>query len=187
MTTYWNGYDYLDVVPPLGTVSSELDESILSEYTFTSPTKFTIGSAVFLGKYGFISGDVEFINYGKAKYDSDIEDISFSGENEGIKFYYTNVVNYRLGAELRYEIFRLRGGYGVQNNPYKSDFDVDQSIKTVSLGAGIKLSKFSFDFAWLKSKGKSSYSPYVFQDNTGPVANLKNSVSSGMITVGYSF
>lgn len=176
----WNpsaGYGYKD----------ESSEPIVSEYSITTPLKFNTGVAFFLGKYGFITGDVEFINYNRAKYDSNTPGVSFNPENDDIKYYYTNVVNYRLGAELRYSIFRLRGGYNVQNNPYKEAFNVDRKITTISTGAGVRLSKFFVDVAWLISKGESTYSPYAFQDGTGPVASLKNKATSAMVTVGFTF
>lgn len=176
----WNpsaGYGFQD----------ESSEPIISDYNITTPLKFSSGVAFFLGKYGLITGDVEYVNYNKAKYDSDTPGVSFNPENDDIKFYYTNVVNYRVGAELRYNIFRLRGGYNVQNNPYKKTFDVDRKITTISAGAGIRLNKFFVDAAWLVSKSDSNYSPYVFQNGTGPVASLQNKVTSAMVTVGFTF
>lgn len=165
----------------------ESSEPILSEYSINTPLKFSTGAAFFLGKYGFITGDVEFINYSKAKYNSDTPGISFNPENDDIKYYYTNVINYRVGAEFRYNIFRLRGGYAIQDNPYKSDFNIDRSITTISTGAGVRWSKFYVDFAWLVSKSKNTYSPYALNNGYGPIAALSNRVSSAMITVGITF
>lgn len=165
----------------------EASEPIVSDYLFTTPFKFSSGVAFFLGKYGFVTGDVEFINYNQAKYDSETEGVSFNPENDEIKSYYTNVVNYRVGAEFRYDIFRLRGGYSVQNNPYKGSFNVDRTIKTISAGAGIRFNQFYVDAAWLMSKNDSSYSPYVFQNGTGPVAELQNKMNSAMLTFGFTF
>ena len=162
-------------------------EDLIAEYTITTPMKFSTGAAVFLGKYGFITGDLEFINYNKAKYGSNTPDVSFSPENKEIKQYYTNVMNYRVGLELRYNIFRLRGGYNVQKNPYKKEFDVNQKITTISYGAGVKFNKFFIDFALLTSKWNSSYSQYALGNGEGPVAALKNKMTTGMITVGLSF
>jgi hypothetical protein len=162
-------------------------ESLISEYKITTPLKFSTGATLFLGKYGFVTGDVEFVNYNKAKYSSDTQGVSFSLENDDIRFYYTNVVNYRMGAEFRYTIFRLRGGYNVMQNPYKKDFDVNQEIKTVSAGAGVRFSKFYLDLTWLRSKGNSSFSQYVLDNGTGPVASLKNTSTSVMATVGFTF
>ena len=165
----------------------EASEPIISDYNLSTPFKFSSGVAFFLGKKGLITGDVEFINYNQAKYDSDTQGISFDPENDDIKFYYTNVVNYRIGAEYRFDIFRFRGGYGIQKNPYKETFDVDDKITTISAGAGVRLNKFSLDAAWLMSKNDSSYSPYVFQNGTGPVASLQNKMSSIMLTFGFTF
>jgi hypothetical protein len=169
----------------------ESSEPILSDYNITTPLKLSTGAAIFLGKYGLITGDVEFINYNKAKYDSNTPGVSFSPENEDIKFYYTNVVNYRMGAELRYNIFRLRGGYSIQNNPYKETFAIDRKITTVSAGGGVRFNKFFIDAAWLGSKGESSFSQYTIKnaegEDVGPVANLSNKVNSVMLTVGFTF
>jgi hypothetical protein len=180
LKTTWNasaGYDDQD----------EASEPIISDYTFTTPFKFSTGVTFFLGKAGLITGDVEFINYDQAKYNSDTPGVSYSPENDDIKFYYTNVVNYRFGAEFRYTIFRFRGGYSLQSNPYKAAFDVDDKITTISAGTGIRLSKFYIDATWLMSKSNGSYSPYVFQDGTGPVATLENKMSSVMLTLGFNF
>ncbi len=165
----------------------ESSEPIISEYSLTTPLKFSTGVAFFLGKYGFITGDVEFVNYNKPKYDSNTPDVSFSPENDVIQYYFTNVVNYRLGAELRYNIFRLRGGYNVQSNPYKEVHDVDRKITTIGTGAGVRLKTFFVDVAWLASKGDSAFSQYEFQNGSGPVASLSNKATSAMLTVGVTF
>lgn len=153
--------------------------------------KFSTGLAFFLGKHGLISGDVEFVNYGKARYDSDTPGVSFKPDNDDIRYYYTNVVNYRIGAESRLGIYRLRAGYSVQNNPYKSNFEVDGNVTTFSAGAGVKLEKFFLDATWLNTNYNSFYNPYFVRDtegNTvGPVARLKNTINSVMLTVGFTF
>jgi hypothetical protein len=177
LRTYWN----------IRSDQDESSEQLVSEYTITTPSKLTTGAAFFLGKYGFITGDVEFVNYNKAKYGSNTPDVTFKPENKDIKKYYTDVVNYRIGAEFRYNIFRLRGGYSIQNNPYKKKFDVDQKVTTVSAGAGIKFSKFFVDATWLTSKWNGSYSQYALSNGQGPVAELKTKMNSGMITVGFTF
>ena len=187
ISTEWNNYDYLDQGDLLNSVSSELTDPIIAEYNLVTPLKFSGGAAFFLGKYGFVTGDIEFVNYSKTKYNSDTPGVSFSPENQDISFYYTNVINYRMGAEFRYNIFRLRGGYNIQNNPYKTEFDVDRKITTFSTGVGVRFAKFFIDIAWLNSKSEGSFSPYVFQDGTGPVADLSNKTTSGMLTLGFTF
>jgi hypothetical protein len=170
---------------------NESSNPIISEYNLVTPMKFTTGLAFFLGKYGIVSGDVEFVNYGKANYSSDTPGVSFKPDNDDITYYYTDVVNYRVGAESRLGIYRLRAGYNVQNNPYKSNFDAGGNITTFSTGAGVKLQKFFVDATWLNTNYNSSYSPYSVQGedgNTyGPTARIKNTINSVMLTVGFSF
>lgn len=166
-------------------------EPIVSEYNIITPMKLSTGLAVFAGKYGVISGDIEFVNYEKARYTSDTPGVSFKPENDDIKYYYKNVVNYRIGAEARIGIVRIRAGYNLQNNPYKSTFDAGSSVTTLSAGVGVKLTKFFIDGTWLNTRYNSSYSPYTVEDAdgdiVGPVARLKNTATSAMITVGFTF
>jgi hypothetical protein len=161
-------------------------QPLVSEYSLTTPMRLSLGAAIFAGSFGFISGDVEFVNYGKAKYRSDISGIPFSEDNERIKELFTSAVNYRLGAEFRYEKLRFRAGYNMQANPL-STTGADLKVQTISTGIGLRLSDFFAELAWLASKGNNFYSPYIFQDGTGPVANLTNKVSSVMLTVGFTF
>lgn len=171
-----------------GNYSEESFEPVIAEYNFTTPMKLSLGTAFFISNYGFISGDVEFVNYRKAKYESDISGISFDGDNDAILASYQNTINYRIGAEFRYEALRFRAGYQVQSNPYNtSTIDTDRSIQTLSGGLGLRLTKFFIDFALMRSAGTSEYSPYVFQNNTGPRVDLNNTLTTGMVTVGFTF
>lgn len=169
----------------------ESSEPIVSEYNLTTPLKLSTGLAVFAGKYGVISGDVEFVNYGKAKYNSNSPGVTFKPDNNDIKYYYSNVINYRLGAEARLGIVRLRGGYNLQNNPYKSTFKLGSSVTTFSGGVGVKLDKFFIDGTFLNTRYNSSYTQYTVTDEdnnvVGPVARLKNTMNSAMLTVGFTF
>jgi hypothetical protein len=190
-TYYWLTDSYTSLVRTLWNDSRAFIEEksvqqLISEYSLTAPMKFSIGTAVFFGGYGFISGDMEFVNYSKAKYRSDVSGISFSSENEGIKEFFTNTINYRIGTEWRYGKLRFRAGYNIQSSPLKSN-DANLKIQTLSAGIGLRLSKFFTDLAWLSAKGDGFYSPYIFQDGLGPLVNLKNKVNSVMVTVGFTF
>ena len=186
MVTYWNNYNYLDQTN-LFTEQAKLSEPLVSEYQLKTPLKLSVGTAFFLGSYGFITADVEFVNYSRAKYKSSIDDDFIEDFNPEINSIYKNLVNYRIGAEFRYSLFRARVGYNYQANPYKKKFNVDQKIQTISAGFGVKLNKYAIDATWLMNEGNIAYSPYSFLNNTGPIASLKNKMNSIMVTVGYSF
>lgn len=186
MNTNWKNFDYYGDGEEILTNESAFTDDVISDYSLTTPLKLSTGIA-FLSKYGLITGDVEFTNPAKAKYSSNTSGVSFGQENDDIKAVYKSVINYRLGGEFRYKVFRVRAGYGVQGSTYQDSFDLDNSIKTISGGLGVKLQKFYADFALIQSKGKSQYYPYTFFDGTGPTVDLDNKTMTGMLTFGFTF
>lgn len=180
--TYYAGMtaEWLDYDPS----SSSLTEDLLSEYSLTTPLKFSAGVA-FLSKFGFISGDLELINYSKAKYTSDLNGGDYSIDNGTTRDSYQSVINFRTGAEFRYELFRFRAGYSLMNNPYTSDL-ADGKITSISGGAGIRGNRFYADVAVVTSKTQAARIPYYAERFT-PVAQQKSTVTSAMVTVGYTF
>ncbi len=186
LSTQWNDFDYWD-----GEDFVNLDDEsastdiIISEYNLTTPLKLS-GGLAFISKYGFITGDVELTNPSRLRYSSDIDGVSFSSDNNIMKSIYKSTVNYRVGAEFRYNIFRLRGGYNLQANTFE-DSNLDNKITSISGGAGVKLSKFSIDFALINRKYDSFYSPYTLDDQSEPIVNIKNKITTGMITLGFTF
>lgn len=192
LKTQWRNFDYYGDGSEFLNFKSDRIDPIIGEYNITTPMKFSTGIAFFLGKYGFITGDVEFVNYGKAKYNSTITGIDYDFENNEIRSSFDKVINTRVGAELRYDIFRLRGGYSLQSNPYRNGIsETDYKQNTISVGAGLRFQKFFIDAAWLQSKQDSNYSPYALYNSNnrliGPKAYLENTMTSVMITGGYTF
>ncbi|HET9486412.1 MAG TPA: hypothetical protein VFO54_03215 [Chryseosolibacter sp.] len=190
MSSRWNNFDYYGDGTTILSDNSDNPEEIdlvTSEYNFTAPMKLT-GGVAFISEYGFISADVEMVNPAKAKYGSKDSRISFSNENESIKAVYQPVINYRIGAEFRKDIFRVRAGYGVQANTFSDTIEADNSITSVSGGLGVRTKIFYIDLAIVHSSTKDfQYSPYTFSDGSGPVVDLKNKTINGVITVGFTF
>lgn len=192
MSSEWNNYDYYgdgntnDDSPFLNNERASTD-IVTSDYNLTTPSKLSAGIA-FISEYGLISGDVEFTNPAKAKYTSDTPGVSYTPENNDVQALYESVVNFRIGAEGRYEIYRVRLGYGLQSNSYKSGIEANNTITSLSGGAGIRTKKFYIDFALIHSQGKEfSYRPYTVFDGSEPVINMKNKTITGMITAGFTF
>ncbi|TPE42704.1 OmpP1/FadL family transporter [Pontibacter mangrovi] len=175
-------------------------------YRMVTPFRATGGVAFFAGKYGFISGDVEFVNYGSAKYRED-DDFSsggfFDDINEGIKNNNNSVVNYRIGAEGRYEVFRLRAGYAYNADPengssYDSGFINYKygPTQNYTLGAGIRLQNFYVDAAYVHTLqdvnyapfvSGTSYSPYELKTTAEPQFNIDKKQNSVLVTLGFNF
>lgn len=189
MSSRWNDFDYYgDGETILGDNSSEPEQTeiVTSDYNLTIPMKFSAGVA-FITKYGFITGDIELTDPSKAKYRSSEPGVSFSNENKDIKDVNQSVINYRVGAEFRHEIFRVRAGYGVQTNTYKESIQSDNTITSISGGVGVRTKSFYVDLALIQAMGKKYlYQPYTFSDGSGPVAELKDKSFTGVVTVGFS-
>ncbi|MDJ1492838.1 hypothetical protein QNI19_07830 [Cytophagaceae bacterium DM2B3-1] len=173
---------------PIGfrTVDNEFD------YNLTTPLRTSVGIAFFFEKYGFISGDVEYMPYKGAR----IGGSDWSTDNSGlservtinnqIKQTYTNTFNYRVGGEFRYQIFRIRAGFAYQTDPYQQRIDdLNRSLLSYSGGVGIKLSNFYSDLGVMYSQSKGGYTPYQLPG--APSATTQYNTTSVMLTIGSSF
>jgi hypothetical protein len=162
-------------------------EALLSEYNFNTPSRLS-GGLTFISKYGFITGTVEMVNYGRAKYSSDVAGVEYDSDNADIRAAYRRTLNYRFGAEFRYDIFRLRGGFGLMGDPYHpNDQVVDRKITTLSGGVGIRQKKFFTDFTVVTTKTEGIRIPYTARDVDVPVANLQLKNTNFVVTVGFTF
>lgn len=186
MNTSWKNFDYYGDGSKLLNNESAGTDDVISDYSLTTPMKVSTGVA-FLSKFGLITADVDFVNPAKAKYSSNLSGVTFNNENSDIRATFASTINYRVGGEFRYKILRVRAGYGVQGSAYNSSFDLDNSIRTLSGGIGVRIQKFYTDFALINNKGTTYYQPYSFFDGPGPIADIERTTTTGMITFGFTF
>jgi hypothetical protein len=180
----WNRYDG-EPFPNDPFVYEEFDQPLITEYSFTTPMRFTAG-ATLISKFGFISGDVEFVNYSKAKYRSEVIDENFDFENQDIRTEYTSTVNFRFGGEYRHDNYRIRAGYNYMPDPYSREDDIDRTIHTFSGGLGYRTKTFYIDLATIVSKTNGRRVPY-FLNGPDPVAKQKFTNTNFIVTVGFPF
>jgi hypothetical protein len=165
-------------------------EDVESTYNMTTPLRTSLGAAFFVGKFGFISADVDFINYESSKLLSPPNEFSFTADNQTIKNLYASTMNYRLGAELRLNTFYLRGGVGLYGNNVKEEFrnDSDEAFQTrISGGLGIHKKNFYIDLAVVQQATNNVYTPYNLSDNANPTIDIKNTTTNVVATVGFHF
>lgn len=182
----WNMYNNGDpAYPTQSKVWEEFDRPVVSDYTLRTPMRFTTG-ATLISKIGFISADVEFVNYAKGKYRSDFAD-EFQLDNEDIKADYASVMNYRVGAEYRYQKFRVRGGFNYMTNPLR-DTELNRSITSFSGGLGYKEKSFYIDLAAVHSQSDGRRIPYFPGDGRAtPVATQEYKSMNYILTLGFTF
>ncbi|UXP33650.1 hypothetical protein N6H18_06740 [Reichenbachiella agarivorans] len=161
-----------------------------SRYNLSTPWKFSTGASIFLGKMGFISADVDFLDYSQAKISSN--DFRTGLDNKTIENFYQNTVNFRLGGEIRLDQFMLRAGYGYDGDPYVSS-SIDNSIQRISGGLGYRNNDFFVDLSVVHTQYytvRSPYTIYSFDDpelDISPTARINNKNLNVSVTFGFNF
>jgi hypothetical protein len=186
MSTFWKNFEYL----PGEFINNESAKTdiVNSEYPLKTPWKLNAGVAIFIQKHGFITADIESINYSKTKYGAGIDGISYSDDNDQIKSLYQSVINLRLGGEFRYDLFRLRGGFSFMPEPFKTEQNkVSRTVQSISGGVGYRAQKFSIDLAAVYIQGNNSYRPYRVNTSTSPLVQYNQSNTNILLTLGFPF
>jgi hypothetical protein len=90
-------------------------ESISSQgnfdYQVITPYHLNAGVMGQLGRVGIVTGDVGFTDYRMTNFNA--RGANYSTLNRMMQDYFTTKVNFRVGAELRYESFYFRAGYAM--------------------------------------------------------------------------
>src|SRR5690606_13947925 len=102
--------------------------------------------------------------------------------NNDIKTFATSTINYRGGAEYRFDKFRIRAGAAFYGDPME-DSDFDRSMVQYSAGIGMRLPKFYIDFGLIQNSYNSFYTSYPGAD----LASIDNKQITGLLTVGFNF
>lgn len=156
----------------------------LFEYRLRTPWR-VIGSGGFIiQKYGFLSAEVEYVNYGNNEFRYD----GFINEerevNNSIANSFEPALNIRLGGELAYEIFRFRAGVGIQQSPFTND---DTTNNTYSAGFGIREKNFSLDFAYQLRQNEELFIPYQATESPEQLVINEGNFNTFAFTLGFRF
>ena len=146
-------------------INNELyEEESFFEYNITTPLRLNAGATFFIGKNGFFTADVEFVDYSNMKI-KDSQDL-LESENSLVMSTYKSVMNLRVGGEWRIKSFRLRAGYNLQPSPYVSE-ELSSQIQSYSAGIGFRSKKFFADLSATQRQFSSTYTPYVLENPNG--------------------
>lgn len=144
----------------------ETDESPIgdSQYRIQTPWRLSSGLAFIFGRNGFLSADIEYVNYAGTNYDLDIDfedpdnDLFEQDLNAEIDDFAKSVLNIRLGAEVAIKGIRLRAGYGILGQQLDLDLPNRQLM---SVGIGHAFNSFYIDIAAQRLTNEIQYSPYA--------------------------
>jgi long-subunit fatty acid transport protein len=169
--------------PEFGTISQEQVDTDLyiSSFSLRSPMRLGSGLTYFFGKNGFLSADVDYLDYSMMNLRSNV--FNTGEDNREIRALYGQTFNYRLGAEARIDKLRIRAGYSYIGDPFLNTGDFDRSMTQLSGGFGVKLPSFSVDLAVMSNRFNSYYTSYP----SSPMAVTDNQRIMGMLSFGFSF
>jgi len=155
----------------------------VNSFSLRSPSRLSIGTSLFLGKYGFITGDIERVDYSGAIIRTN--DFLENADNELINSIYQEVINLKLGAEVRFGNIRLRSGYAIYQSPYKGSNLEDQTA--ITYGVGYRNEDFFADLALVTRNRTNLYQPYDSFSDFQPIVESEINSTTASITVGFNF
>lgn len=165
-------------------------ESSISNFSYNliSPWR-AIGSVGFLfGKHGFISGDIEYVDYAASQFNFETDPSFEQDLNTEIINNFDAVVNLRVGGEARYGVFAVRGGLGYSMSPYQDNFDIRGGQTNMSFGVGMREKSLFLDLGIARGLYNETYTPYTVPGATEN-PSVANSVSKTQFvgTIGFRF
>ena len=126
---------------------------------------------------GFITADVEFVNYRGIRYSTLPESSGdvvandyYDSFNDVIKDYYRGNFNFRLGGELKFDPIAIRLGGAYYGSPY-SESGIKANRVMLTGGLGYRSHGFFVDLAYAHSVTKDINIPYRLNDKANVFSN----------------
>lgn len=167
--TYTTGFNYQFTQDGQFNEIEALSPENTFSYTLITPWRFIGSFGAIIEKSGFVTAEVEFVNYGSAKFrfDGFEEDEEFV--NDDIDFFLQNAVNVRLGGEYVANNFRFRAGTGVQTSGFDGDSEVGYSFGG---GVGFRGKTFFVALGYNLVNQMENFVPYFVVNR--PEQNVEN-------------
>ena len=169
-------------------------EVLVSKYTIVTPLK-VIASASYVfhevadvkSQRGFVTADVEYVNYKGAKFKPEdktdqASNDYYSSLTDVVSTLYKSTVNVKLGGELKFDTYMFRIGGAYYGNPYKNE---TASLYKVSGGVGYRNKGIFIDLTYVYALNKDVSYPYLLEDKPNTAATIKNTGSNIIATIGF--
>ncbi len=167
------------------------------KYSLNTPAKILLsGSYVFREisnvkkQRAFVSADIEYMNYKWSRF-SDLQQNSpeskayYKPFNDAIKASYKGAFNFRLGAEVKFNILMARLGFASYGSPYK-DSELRSSKTFLSGGLGYRDKGIFVDLTYTYRMNKDVHFPYrISAPRANTFASLKDNGGQVMLSVGF--
>jgi hypothetical protein len=161
-----------------------------SRYNLRTPLKLNGGVSFIIGNKGFITTDVNYLDYSSTLFT--IDDFNMENKNNQVlKNNYKEVVNLGIGGEFKAtDAVSIRLGYRLMGNPYTEIDNKDYSVQRYTGGVGYRFGNYYLDGAVMvhDSNISTTYSTYNMNNaNLTPTADIKNNITRFSLTFGARF
>jgi hypothetical protein len=166
------------------------------KYNLVNPWRVLVSGSYVLSEVedvkkqkGFITADIEYVNYKSNKYsiaDQNGDNSYYDNVNKAIKDYYKGAFNFRVGGEVKFTTIMARLGFAYYGNPYK-DSELKGRKMFISGGLGYRNKGMFIDLAYVYGLNRDISFPYRLPDKANTFALVKGNGSNIAITGGFKF
>lgn len=156
------------------------------DYKLATPWRASISGSYLIRKAGFLSAEVEWVDYSANKYNFTADIANTANQeaerqvNNEIQRLFEPKMNLRFGGEAVLDQFRLRAGVNLLGKPYANDSDYNMAY---TFGGGVRGESFYLDLGCRLGRGEGSVVPY----SGAPAVSTKNRVTDILLTIGFKF
>lgn len=177
-------YNYVFDGEALG--GNALSPLIDAPFNLRTPWQFNAGAGYLIGKKGFLSADVNYMNFAGNEFSANDFTELEEAFNADVDATLKSSLNLRVGGEVNIDPIQVRAGVGYRTIPLiDARYGEDENQLTYSGGLGYNAGKFYIDVAARYTANSTYYAPYRTFAFDGQVVDTDRSRITGVITVGY--
>lgn len=169
-----------------GTPFRNFAESIDGEfdYTLRTPWRFIGAGAVLLKKRGFLTAEIEYLNFGGSRFGFDVAESEEQAVNEDIENSLDQALTFKFGAEVVFKQIQFRAGLNLLPSGIQGDDTVNRAYTG---GIGYRDQDYFIDIGYRRYVVDENYVP--FTTITAPQQFVENEVALNrfLVTIGFKF
>ena len=180
-----------------GGSASEFNYTLITPYKFIGSVSYVLREIQDVTKQkGFLTADVEFINYKASSFQETTEEGVESDPttkpylkslNRAIDNAYKGALNVKVGGELKFTTLMVRAGAAFYGNPYKNINEEKGNKLNLSGGLGYRNKGMFLDLTYVHSMQKDVHTPYRLESASYAHADIKSTVGNVLMSVGFKF
>jgi hypothetical protein len=168
-----------------GSFSTNISPNVINifpDYRLQSPGKITGSLAYVFGEQGLISFDYSRRDHTNTKF-KPTSDAFFASQNDIMNSVFKTANTYRVGGEYKIKQISLRGGYRLEESPYKDDTFYGD-LTGYSLGIGYNFGNTKLDLTY--DQAQRTTNNQLYSVGLTDAATLDTNNSNITLTLGFN-